>query len=203
MASILAVPGLEATSSAFKRALLDVAAELGLNADFLAAVISFETGETFSPSVRSGGDPTAAVGLIQFANSGGYSNAQKDAFARMSADAQMRGPVAAHYRKVLNGRKITSLADHYMVVLASGSVGKPPGAPLFVSPANTYEKNRSLDADGDGTITVGEATARVQAKLNAAQGQRIEVRAAAGNVLAAALVLGLAAMVALRLKGTA
>ncbi|WP_236483713.1 hypothetical protein, partial [Escherichia coli] len=70
-----------------------VAKNIGVNPNDLAAVISFETGGTFSPSKRN--PNSSATGLIQFmAGSGGtkgkYYGMTRDQFGSLSFDEQMK-----------------------------------------------------------------------------------------------------------------
>ena len=62
---LVAVPGSENTSQAFRDKVVQIAARLETNPIFLMAVMSFESGATFSPSVPNKAG-SGAVGLIQF-----------------------------------------------------------------------------------------------------------------------------------------
>src|ERR1044071_1211337 len=62
---LLDVPGSENVSQAFKDKVVKIASDLGTNPNFLMAVMSFESGATFRPSVKNMAG-SGAVGLIQF-----------------------------------------------------------------------------------------------------------------------------------------
>jgi soluble lytic murein transglycosylase-like protein len=62
---LVPVRGMESTSREFQEKVVQIAERLGTNPNFLMAVMSFETGGTFSPSVRNQAG-SGAVGLIQF-----------------------------------------------------------------------------------------------------------------------------------------
>lgn len=157
MATLLAVRGLEHTSAAFHRELVALATRLGLSADFLAAVISFETGGTFDPAIRN--PSSGATGLIQFMPSTAKQlGTSTDALARMSAVDQLEF-VERYYAPVAN--RIATLSDHYLAVFAPIGLGRGPDFVLYASPSSAYEQNKALDHAGDGTITVSDASAPV------------------------------------------
>lgn len=165
--ALLPVPGSEKVSSAFKTKLLQIASDLKVNPNFLLAVMSFESGETFSPSIKSGGG-TGAVGLIQFmpdtAKSLGTTTA---ALATMTAEDQLDF-VARYFRQFK--KPLLTIEDVYMAVLMPSAIGKGSDFALFRKPSKAYTQNHGLDINKDGVITVGEAADRVRAKLGAAGG---------------------------------
>jgi hypothetical protein len=65
------------------------------------------------------------------------------------------------------GRSLSSLSDVYMAVFWPSAIGKGPEHVIASkdSPSpwlrQVYEENKGLDVDGDGKITVGDATASV------------------------------------------
>ncbi|HJR06840.1 MAG TPA: penicillin-insensitive murein endopeptidase [Pyrinomonadaceae bacterium] len=161
--ALVSVPGSEKVSPAFKEKVIKIASDLGTNPNFLMAVMSFESGETFSPSVRN--PVSGAVGLIQFMKptAQGLGTTQ-DALAQMTAEEQLDF-VAKHYRP-FKGR-LKSIEDAYMAVLLPSAVGKGANHVLFRKPSTRFTQNRGLDINGDGVVTVGEAADRVRAKLGA------------------------------------
>lgn len=72
----------------FKDHVIDLAGELGCDPSHLMAAMAFETGETFSPSIRN--KLSGATGLIQFmpATAKGLGTTTAD-LAQMSAVAQL------------------------------------------------------------------------------------------------------------------
>src|SRR5205085_3198990 len=62
---LLDVVGSDKVSQAFKDKVVQIASDLGTNPNFLMAVMSFESGGTFSPSIKNAAG-SGAVGLIQF-----------------------------------------------------------------------------------------------------------------------------------------
>lgn len=143
-----------------------MARRLGLDASAIAAVMSFETGQTFDPSKRNP-SRSSAVGLIQFtaerARQLGTSTA---ALAAMSALEQLVY-VERHYQSI--APRVKTNADHYLAVFAPAGVGQGPDFVIFRDPGISYLANRELDSSHDGTITAGEAAAPMLRLLDAAR----------------------------------
>jgi hypothetical protein len=166
--TILAVKGLEAnTSNRFRYAVLQMADRLAMNADYLAAVMAFETGGTFDPAIENYAG-SGAVGLIQFTKMRAeLAGTTREALKRMSAVQQLEYVERA--LATLKGR-VHTLSDHYMAVFAPGKgIGVPGNTALYSAPSKSYELNAALDANGDGTITVAEATGPVASIVAAAE----------------------------------
>lgn len=128
------------------------------------ASIHFETGGTFSPSVCNW--QSGATGLLQFTPRtlrAFGTNALE--ISCMTAEQQL--DLVARYLRPYARRMIT-LADVYMAILWPRAIGWPEDATLF-SRTNTasaaYLQNRGLDLNADGIVTKGEATAKVQERL--------------------------------------
>jgi peptidoglycan hydrolase-like protein with peptidoglycan-binding domain len=164
MPNLINVPGIEKTDDAFRQKVIQIAANLQLDPNFLMAIMSFESGATFSPSVRNAAG-SGAVGLIQFmprtARSLGTST---DELAKMTPVRQL--DFVEQYFMPFKGR-LRTIEDAYMAVLMPVGVGKPPTFALFTRPSTAYTQNRGLDLNGDGVITVAEAAARVKQRLGA------------------------------------
>ena len=162
--ALVDVPGINNVSQEFKDKVVQIATDLGTNPNFLMAVMSFESGGTFSPSVKN--SLSGAVGLIQFmpptAKGLGTSS---QALAQMTAEDQLDF-VAKHFKR-FKGR-LKTLEDTYMAVLFPAAVGKGSDHVLFTKPSKQYKQNSGLDINKDGQITVGEATDKVRARLGAA-----------------------------------
>lgn len=149
-------------SEEFRRRLVEIADDLGCDPNHLMAAMAFETGETFSPSVRNAAG-SGATGLIQFmpatATALGTTTAE---LAQMTAEAQLEY-VAKYFRPYR--KRLQSLEDVYMAILWPAAIGRPSDHVLFRSPTRAYTQNRGLDRDGDGAVTKAEAAAKVSAKL--------------------------------------
>ena len=148
-------------SDGFKTKLIGIAADLGCDPSHLMAAMAFETGETFSPSVKNPG--SSATGLIQFMRATAQGlGTTVEALAQMTAEDQL--DYVRKYFHPYKG-KMKTLSDVYMAILWPAAVGKPEAHVLFQKPSEQYERNKGLDADGDGAVTKSEAAAKVQATL--------------------------------------
>lgn len=160
------IAGVEGNANVTPQFIAEVEAmadRLGTRPEHLMAVMSFETGGTFSASVRN--PVSSATGLIQFLSSTarglGTSTAE---LARMSLVEQLSYVEA--YLEPFAGR-LGTLEGVYTAVL-SGSPKPDPNTTLFSSGSLAYQQNAPLDANGNGRITAGEATAAVRARIDGA-----------------------------------
>lgn len=135
MPDLLAVSGLERTSMPFRRRLLEVAAERGLDADALAAVMSLETGGLFQPGLYPS---SGSVGLIQFTSVSAKAIGRTlTGLAALTAVAQLT-EVGRYFDYVERafGKDVESLDDHGLAVFAPAFVGDPtsPAALAYEAP---------------------------------------------------------------------
>lgn len=132
-------------------------------ANWMMACMAFETGETFSPTIKNGaGAPY--YGLIQFGEA-----AAKDAGTTVAALLKMTAEEQLEYVyrffKPYTG-KLKTLSDIYMRILWPVAVGKPEDYVIFdqkVRPT-AYVQNKGLDINKDGKVTKAECAAKVQEK---------------------------------------
>ena len=153
-------------SKPFQDRVKEIAANLQTDPSFLMACMAFESGGTFSPSIRNAAG-SGAVGLIQFmpttAQALGTTSRQ---LAAMSAVKQLD-----YVEKYFVGRRgrLKTLEDVYMTILWPAAVGKPLSFVLFdkedPNHPRRYIQNAGLDFNRDGKITKEEAANRVQRKL--------------------------------------
>ena len=156
-------------SQEFRARVREVAAELGFDPNWLMAVMGFETGYTFSPSVRNPG--SSATGLIQFLDSTARAlGTTTTALSRMTAVQQL-DYVQAYYEMV--GRPIRNLGDAYLSVLWPIAVGRPDSYIMWQQSTGPYQAqyaaNSGLDVNRDGDITRGEAVAAVNESFRRGQ----------------------------------
>ena len=154
-------------SSAFRQKLLVIAGNLAVHPDYLMACMAFESGGTFSPSVRNAAG-SGAVGLIQFMPSTAMAlGTTTRQLAAMSAVKQL--DFVEKYFQPKKGR-LKTLADVYMAILWPVGVGKPPEYVLFsksdVDHPKRYIQNAGLDFNKDGVVTKAEAAAKVRRQLD-------------------------------------
>lgn len=77
--------------------------------------------------------------------------------------------VYKYFRERIKERgPIRNLEDCYMAILWPAAMGKPLNHPLFINDIaklrDSYDVNKGLDANRDGTITKAEAAAKVREK---------------------------------------
>ena len=126
-----------------------VAKNIGVNPNDLAAVISFETGGTFSPSAKN--KNSSATGLIQFmAGSGGtkgkYYGMSREQFAGLSFDEQMKYVERYYKERGFKAGKSQTTADVYGAVTGYG----------YKRGSRAYELNKVWDSNKNGIIEKGE-----------------------------------------------
>jgi len=137
-----------------------MAQRLGTQPEYLMAVMSFESGGSFSPSVEN--PVSGATGLIQFmpptARGLGTS---VEALSQMTPTEQL-----AYVEKYFQQYKgeLGTLEGVYTSVL-SGRARPDPNAVLFSQGTAAYSQNSGLDFNRDGRITSGEATSAVASRL--------------------------------------
>jgi hypothetical protein len=148
-------------SAPFKSKVIRISSGLDCDPSHLMSAMAFETGETFSPSIRH--RQSGATGLIQFIPSTARGlGTTTDALAAMTAEDQL--DFVQRYLMPFKDR-MRMLSDVYMTILFPRAVAKPEAFVLFKKPTRAYEQNKGLDANRDGQITKGEAAAKVHAKL--------------------------------------
>lgn len=153
-------------SEAFRKRFLEIANTLIVDPGDLMACIAFETGETFSPSVRNAAG-SGATGLIQFMPSTAQAlGTTTNALAKMSAVKQLDYVELYFYPS--RGR-LKNLEDVYMAILWPIAVGKSLSYVLFDKNdarfPKRYIQNAGLDLNKDGKITKAEAAKKVKDKL--------------------------------------
>lgn len=135
------------------------------------ACMAWESGETFSPSIKNAAG-SGATGLIQFmpstARGLGTTTAQ---LARMSAEDQLNY-VYTYFRPYAG--RLRNLGDVYMAILWPRGVGQSDSYVLWERGASptTFRQNAGLDTNRDGRVTRAECLLKIQEKL--AKGLREE-----------------------------
>jgi hypothetical protein len=178
--TILAVPHIETLSDGGKRALVEVSDKLGIDPDWLAAVISFESG--FNPKAHN---PSGATGLIQFMPStAARLGTTTDAIAQMSQEDQIRGPVYQYFKD--KGR-LSSLEDTYLAVFFPAARGQSDDFVVGVKEggsdfqAAVYRQNAGFDRAQTGLIRRADIVSTIRSVYNAGKARgRVTVPDAPG-----------------------
>lgn len=161
---IQGVRGNRHVTAAFIRGVEAMATRIGARPEHVLAVMSFETGGTFSPGVRNGAG-SGATGLIQFMPATARElGTSTEALARMSAVDQLEY-VERYFARRSDPGDLRTLEGVYTTVLY-GSPRPDPGSTLFSSGTSAYRMNAPLDLNRDGRITAGEATSFVRNKID-------------------------------------
>lgn len=131
------------------QAIKETAARIGVHPNDLAAVISFETAGTFSPSIKN--PNSSATGLIQFMKGSGgtkgkYYGMGRDKFASLSFSEQMKYVEKYFKERGFNGKKQRDVADLYTAVTGYG----------YKKGSEAYRLNQVWDSNKDGYIDKGE-----------------------------------------------
>lgn len=127
------------------------------------ACMAFESGETFSPSIRNAAG-SGATGLIQFMPSTAtWLGTSTEELAKMT-DVDQLQYVKKYFRPYAD--KVHTLSDMYMAILLPKFVGQEEDSVLFLDPKISYRQNAGLDINKDGKITKAEATKKVKDKLD-------------------------------------
>lgn len=149
----------------------EVASRIGVNPNDLAAVISFETAGTFSPSIKN--PKSSATGLIQFmSGSGGtkgkYYGMSRGAFASLSFEEQMIYVEKYFKERGFRSDKPRDVADTYTAVTGYGYRDIPKYNARGVR-IDAYHLNRVWDSNKDGYIAKGEMVQNDQFKAHQKQ----------------------------------
>lgn len=152
-------------SQTFRDRVWWIADTLELNPDDLMACMAWESGETFSASVRNAAG-SGATGLIQFMPSTAVALGTSTAkLAAMTAEDQLN--YVYKYFRPYAGR-LNNLGDIYMAILWPSGVGKSDDYVLWnrSTKPTTFRQNAGLDVDKNGSITRGECLGKIKEKLS-------------------------------------
>jgi hypothetical protein len=162
-------------SPEFKAKILQIAQDLGVDPDYLMAVMAFESG--LNPSAQN--RFSCATGLIQFMRSTAKNlGTSIEELRNMTAEEQL-DYVQEYFAPYKD--KLKTLEDTYMAVLYPAGIGQPNDYVLFEKRPETekgtkkykqYEQNAGLDSNHDGQITKAEAAAKVKERLERGEKSR-------------------------------
>lgn len=164
MTELLAIPGLEKTSDAFRSALVDAMASINVDPNFITPVMANESG--FSAQARN--PMSNAIGLIQFMPSTARALGTSTEELAAMTDVEQLPYVVAYLRPFAS--RIGTAGDAYMAVFMPRYVGADPGLTIATSPAATYTQNRVFDREGKGYITVADVERKAQDLYDRAAG---------------------------------
>jgi hypothetical protein len=184
--TVLKVRGIDKLPSDDLRAFVACADALGINPDWLACVVAFETGGSWSPSQRNhwaakdaekrGLPYSGAMGLVQFmpstAKNLGTSTAELAAMTFAEQLKYVRAYLAPY------ASRIKSLDDCYLAVFYPAAIGREDsyrvgirGAEGFIG--RVYEQNAGFDRNKNGDVTKAEICKTIRDVRDAAGGVRL------------------------------
>lgn len=169
--TIQGVAGNRHVTPEFRREVAAMAERLGTRPEYIMAVMSFETGGTFSPAKEN--RSTHATGLIQFmpATAQGMLAEEginvtreraREIFAAMTPMEQLRYVEKYFSQRKFNDR-LGTLEGTYTAVLSGRA--RANGNDVVFGPGDAYNANAPLDWNRDGQITAAEATNPVAFRL--------------------------------------
>lgn len=160
----------ELVSDAFAEKVQRIADRLDLDADYLMAIMHFETNASFSPDQLH--PQSSATGLIQFLRGTARNlDTTAEELAAMTAVEQLE--YVEKYFQPYKGRMET-LEDAYMAVFWPRAIGRKPGYVLFDKHSAAYAANKYLDREGKGFITKQDAAQNVRRRYE--RGKREQSR---------------------------
>jgi peptidoglycan hydrolase-like protein with peptidoglycan-binding domain len=180
-ATIANVRGINKLSPAELKALVDAANWIGINPDWLASAISFESG--FSPSIENAAG-SGAVGLIQFMPSTAVGLGTSTAALKQMTFTQQLEYVKKYFEP--HRGQLHSLEDTYLAIFYPAFIGKPLNAVLGSTGSAIYDQNSGFDRAGKGYVTKEDITSTIRGVLDSAAG-RISVP---GAVIAGGIGIG-------------
>ncbi len=160
MTLLLDLPGLRAREAAepgFSAALAALGSRLQLNPSFIGAVMSLESGIKPDAVNPSGG----ATGLIQFMPATATGLGTSAAALKTMTGIQQLKYVEAYFARVARAIREEVPGDYYMATFLPAFIGKPASTVLATKGEPIYDQNKGLDANGDGTLTVADVTAKI------------------------------------------
>lgn len=136
-----------------------VSKALGMSSADLLRAMHFETGGTYSPSIKNPNG--SATGLIQFLESTAKSlGTSTEELSKMTREQQMQ--YVEKYLTPYKGR-LDNFGDVYMAIHLPVAVGKDDDYVIYNNTdlrTRAYEANKGLDTNEDGKVTRGEALVR-------------------------------------------
>lgn len=137
---------------------------LNINPDWLMAIMGFETGYTFDPTISNPG--SSATGLIQFTEATARGLGTSTTALRRMTAVQQLDYVEKYFAQYAS--RIVNLGDAYMAVLWPVAMSRPDSYVMWTKVgqyAVQYAANAGLDVNRDDQITRGEAVSRVNTSL--------------------------------------
>lgn len=168
--ALLFIEKVKINSTAFASRVKDIASNLGIPADWLMIVMNFETGGSFSPSVKN--PLSSATGLIQFMEATAQDLGTTTAALAQMTNVQQLDYVYKYLARVQKTYgQFNHLVDVYLAVFYPASIDDSLD---FVYPNRVYAVNKGFDINGDGRILKSEIQDKILATVPAAYREQIK-----------------------------
>lgn len=128
-------------------------------ASHLLSCIAFETGQTFSPSIKNAAG-SGAIGLIQFMPKTAL--ALKTTTEELAQMDELRQLLYVELYFKPYAKDIKTLSDMYMAILMPKYIPYPDSVTVFSDGTTAYRQNSGLDKDRDGKVTKGEICSLIE-----------------------------------------
>jgi hypothetical protein len=163
MTQLIAVKGIEYVDPADLNALIESAKRISIDPNWLASVIAFETGGTWSPSIKNAVG-SGATGLIQFMPS-----TAKQLGTTVSDLAVMSFKDQLKYVEAYFGwfSGLHNLEDVYLAVFYPKAIGQSNSWVVANQGEAVYTQNSGFDSSQKGYITRGDITSTIRGVYNA------------------------------------
>lgn len=170
-ASVVAVKGIERLSPADLTALANAANWIGIDVDWLATAMSFESG--LNPAAVNAA--SGATGLIQFMPSTAQNLGTSTAALKQMSFVQQLEYVKQYF--AAKRGQLHSLEDVYLAIFYPAEIGKAPSDVIASAGNPVYDENAVFDRTGKGYITREDVTSTITGMLNNAMalGKRIAI----------------------------
>jgi hypothetical protein len=140
-----------------------VASNLGINPNWLMAIMYWESAKTFSPTITNS---IGATGLIQFMPKTAMSLGTSTGALRLMSAVQQLDYVYKYYLPYKN--KIQSYVDCYLITFFPIALGKSENFVLQAKDISAYaiaSSNPAFDLNKDGKVTVAEIKQKMLEQL--------------------------------------
>lgn len=169
MTALYRHPKIETVPAADLQAMVMSAYRLGIEPDWLAAILSFESG--FNPKAQN--KHSKATGLIQFMPSTGKallgSSSNEAATAKLlTLSFQEQLPLVERYFAPYRS-KLNSVEDTYLAVFYPAAIGTPPDHIVGRPGSAVYTQNQVFDPEGKGYITTDDITSTIRKRFTSAK----------------------------------
>ena len=164
-----AFPGIKKLSVSDLQSIVETANAVGIEPDWLATIVNFETGGSFSPTQKNAAG-SGATGLIQFMPSTAKNllgtSTPEEAIRKLEAMSFLEQMKLVERYFAPHAGKMQDLSDAYLAVLYPAFIGAAADAVMGRTGSAIYTQNAGFDSAHKGYITKADITGRINATLD-------------------------------------